>query len=281
LGVKYIKIYFTPILVLHKVEGRHIMPRVARKYNNTKFLHVMVQGINKEYIFNTSEDKETYIRLLIKYSEKYDIKIVSYCVMDNHAHILIHLNVVEDLTKLMSSVNTTYGIYYNKIKKRLGYVFRDRYKVENIYSDNHMINCIRYIHQNPIKAKICINQAEYNYSSYNQYKNRNGILTNEIIQLCFGNDIDYMKIIDGEMELSDFIDDSPETGTEDIKLVFYEFLSKKNISKERLTKEEIFDLAYQLKFRCSSTKREISMLLGIDRMKLNRILKNVQEGVSL
>lgn len=257
------------------------MPRVARKYNNTKFLHVMVQGINKEYIFNTSEDKETYIRLLIKYSEKYDIKIVSYCVMDNHAHILIHLNVVEDLTKLMSSVNTTYGIYYNKIKKRLGYVFRDRYKVENIYSDNHMINCIRYIHQNPIKAKICINQAEYNYSSYNQYKNRNGILTNEIIQLCFGNDIDYMKIIDGEMELSDFIDDRPETGTEDIKLVFYEFLSKKNISKERLTKEEIFDLAYQLKFRCSSTKREISMLLGIDRMKLNRILKNVQEGVSL
>jgi REP element-mobilizing transposase RayT len=281
LGVKYIKIYFTPILVLHKVEGRHIMPRVARKYNNTKFLHVMVQGINKEYIFNTSEDKETYIRLLIKYSEKYDIKIVSYCVMDNHAHILIHLNVVEDLTKLMSSVNTTYGIYYNKIKKRLGYVFRDRYKVENIYTDNHMINCIRYIHQNPIKAKICINQAEYNYSSYNQYKNRNGILTNEIIQLCFGNDIDYMKIIDGEMELSDFIDDRPETGTEDIKLVFYEFLSKKNISKERLTKEEIFDLAYQLKFRCSSTKREISMLLGIDRMKLNRILKNVQEGVSL
>ena len=66
----------------------------------------------------------------------------------------------------MQSINTRYGKYYNKKSNRVGYVFRDRYKAEGIYSEKHLYNCIKYIYDNPVKAGICDKAAEYPYSNY-------------------------------------------------------------------------------------------------------------------
>ena len=54
--------------------------------------------------------------------------------MNNHCHILLYTEKIEDLSKVMASSNTKFGILYNKINKRCGYVFRDRYRCENIYT---------------------------------------------------------------------------------------------------------------------------------------------------
>ena len=65
----------------------------------------------------------------------------------------------------MYRVNMLYAKYYNKEHKRVGYVFRDRYKTQPIYSEKHLISCVRYIHNNPVKANICKKPNEYKYSS--------------------------------------------------------------------------------------------------------------------
>ena len=66
------------------------MPRKARKFIGSAFTHNMVQGINKEYIFQKHKQKLKYILTMNKYSEKHNILIIAYCIMDNHAHILTY-----------------------------------------------------------------------------------------------------------------------------------------------------------------------------------------------
>lgn len=142
------------------------MPRFPRSYIKTNYFHVITQGINKSYIFNVDEDIKYYIKSMYESSKSNCIEIVDYCIMNNHAHMLVNVKRIENLSKYMHSLNTKYGKYYNKKYNRVGYVFRDRYKAEGIYSENHLYNCISYIYNNPVKAGICGKPEEYLYSNY-------------------------------------------------------------------------------------------------------------------
>ena len=80
---------------------------------------------------------------------------------------------VENLSKYMQKVNSVYAKYYNYMEdNRVGYVFRNRYKSEPILDRRQLIQCVKYIHQNPVKAKMVNKMEEYKYSSYHLYKNR-------------------------------------------------------------------------------------------------------------
>ncbi len=170
------------------------MPRLPRNNIKTSYFHVMVQGIDKEYIFNRKIDIKYYISILYELKDELNIKIIAYCIMNNHAHLLIHTNDVFNLTKYMHKTNTKYAIYYNKIHDRVGYVFRNRFKSEGIYSERQLYNCISYIYNNPVKAKICRTPEEYPYSNSKYYK---GIIEENNLYSFLGmdNDKDYKKII--------------------------------------------------------------------------------------
>ena len=154
------------------------MPRFPRNYLNTSYFHVITQGINKSYIFEKSEDIKYYIKAMYSLTKEQKVKIISYCIMNNHAHILLQTDNLIELSKYMQRLNIRYGKYYNKKYQRVGYVFRDRFKSEGIYSEEHLYNCIKYIYNNPVKAGICNKAEEYQYSNYkhiNKETNRNYI----------------------------------------------------------------------------------------------------------
>ena len=106
--------------------------RIARCYYTSKFFHVMVQGIRRERIFNENYLKEKFIDLSKEISNENNVSILAYCVMNNHAHILVYTEDVGNLSKMMHSLNMRYANKYNKLKHRCGYVFRNRYRCENI-----------------------------------------------------------------------------------------------------------------------------------------------------
>ena len=159
------------------------MPRFPRKHIKTSFFHVITQGINKSYIFDKSEDIKYYIKLIYKFSKEHEIEIIAYCIMNNHAHMLIKTKKSDELSKYMQRLNCTYARYYNKKYDRVGYVFRDRYKSEGIYDEQHLYNCIKYIYDNPVKAGICSKAKDYPYSNYK-------IITKEIKENYTFMDID-------------------------------------------------------------------------------------------
>ena len=146
------------------------MPRVSRGSYSSCFFHNMVQGINKEYIFNQNKEKNKYIKLL-KQSLEYDIEIISYVIMDNHAHLLLYVTDVTKMSEFMKNTNEKYAMYYNYINNRVGVVFRNRFKTQAIVSETHLYNCIKYIYDNPVKAKIVEKPEEYKYSNFTQFNN--------------------------------------------------------------------------------------------------------------
>ncbi|MBR3153038.1 MAG: transposase [Clostridia bacterium] len=147
------------------------MPRVARSLMRSGYYHVIIQGLNKEYIFSKKEYIEKYKSIVHKKLEDSDVVILGYCIMNNHAHFLFYCEKVENLSKFMQRVNISYSNYYNKRKDRVGYVFRDRYFSQEIINQKQLFNCLKYIHYNPVKANICRNMNEYKYSSYNEFIN--------------------------------------------------------------------------------------------------------------
>ena len=111
------------------------MPRIGRKNLNTSFFHIIVQGLNKEYIFKNIRYIKEYRKLILNNISKYDVKIIAYCIMNNHAHILLYTERTEEMAGYMKSINTIYARYYNKSENRVGFFFLNRYKKEPIYKE--------------------------------------------------------------------------------------------------------------------------------------------------
>ena len=113
------------------------MPRIARNQMQTTFFHNMTQGINKEYIFEENRCKKKYMELLQKEANEFDIKLIAFTIMDNHAHILLYTESINHMSLFMKNINAKFAMYYNYIYKRVGIVFRNRYKSQPILSEKH------------------------------------------------------------------------------------------------------------------------------------------------
>ena len=247
------------------------MPRFPRKSFETLFFHIIVQGINKEYIFYQEEHIKKYIKLLLDSANKYNITLISYCIMNNHAHLLLNVKTIDDMSKYMKSINTSYAKYYNKYENRVGFVFRNRFESEPIYEENYLFNCIAYIHNNPVKAGIVTFPRDYPFSSYNDYLQLKGIATKDTIKLIFGTSTNFLetyKMIHLSQEnFKDFIEDI------DYEQV-YNYLNSLDLqiflSDNFKLKELLIKLTNQYKIPIN----KISELLHISRFKIYRILKD-------
>ncbi len=224
------------------------MPRIPRMYFKTEYFHVIVQGINKSYIFDDSIDIKYYIKNMYELQNKYNIKIIAYCIMNNHAHILLKTQIIKSMSEFMHSLNTSYACYYNKKYKRIGYVFRDRYKAEGIYSESHLYNCINYIYNNPVKAGICDKPENYLYSNYKNIESK-------------GLEYDYVFM------------DVMENSDEVCAMVVKKILKENNCNMEQLKKDKknLQRLIVTLKRDYNISLRDIAINLNINRESVRKI----------
>lgn len=171
-----------------------IISRKARKELDANFFHIIIQGVNKEYIFG----KKEYIQELLKYMRKFEAKskitMIAYCIMNNHAHFLIFSEEYDDISWFMHRVSLNYAQYYNKTENRCGVLFRNRYKAEPIKDVKYLANCIHYIHMNPVKAKMVNKCEEYPYSSYNDFLNNTGSTQSNVMVELFGRNYNYLEM---------------------------------------------------------------------------------------
>lgn len=170
------------------------MPRKSRNLLDNILSHHMVQGINRECIFKTNEEKSKYLGLLEKYYLKFGINIISHCIMDNHAHMLLYSKRIQNISGFMKQVNSIYAMDYNKKKDRVGYVYRNRFKSVPIMTRKQMHTCIKYIHMNPVKAGIVSKESQYKYSSYNDYLNQTGFINQAILEFVFNSSQNYIEL---------------------------------------------------------------------------------------
>ncbi len=144
------------------------MPRVPRHKSESGIYHIMLRGINQQTIFEDDEDYSKFLSTLEKYKAVSGYKVFAYCLMSNHIHILLKTE-NEDLDLIIKRIAGSYVYWYNWKYYRKGHLFQDRFKSEPIDDEKYLLTVLRYIHQNPVKAKIVKNIDEYIYNSYNDY----------------------------------------------------------------------------------------------------------------
>ena len=249
------------------------MPRIARNSFKTSFFHVIVQGINKEYIFDKDEYIQKYLSLMDKYKEDYEISILAYCIMNNHAHLLIYTENVVEMTGFMHKINGIYAQYYNKCENRVGVVFRNRYESEPIFNERYLAQCIRYIHMNPVRAKMVESCGKYKYSTYNEYVNNMGHAKHPILINILGND--FTKWITKESDSIAFKD--IDVNKDDIiKEAINEFLRENDSNLQHViyNRKTAYELIMFLKNNYRISYTEMTKPLGLTRWQIMYIIRN-------
>lgn len=247
------------------------MPRITRSSLETSFFHIMVQGVNKEYIFNDEKYMNNYMSLINKYKEEYNIEIIAYCIMNNHAHLLVFSEKKNELSSFMHKINFVYAQDYNKNEQRIGHVFRDRFLSEGIYSERYLINCINYIHQNPVKAGIVKTCDQYKYSTYNDYKTKTGVAKSRILNEVIG-ESNYDEILQPKEE--DYFLDIDLDRKEILENVISNYIKKsgKELNQILEIEDEAKDMIKTLKDRYRITYKEMREKFNISERKLKKLI---------
>lgn len=128
------------------------MSRTPRQISETGIYHVTFRGMNHCHIFEEEKDYIELITTLIILKKEIKFKIYAYCLMSNHVHLLIREENERDIVTIMRRLLTKYAGWFNKKYKRCGSLIANRYKSECAEIDEYLLNVVRYIHQNQIRA---------------------------------------------------------------------------------------------------------------------------------
>jgi REP element-mobilizing transposase RayT len=130
--------------------------------------HVTARGNERGKIFFTKTDYRKFKEYLADAQIKYGFVIHCYVFMTTHYHILIETP-DKNLSKIMHYLNSSYTTYINIKRKRSGHLFQGRYKAILVDRDSYLLELSRYMHLNPVRAKMVERPEEYPYSSYDAY----------------------------------------------------------------------------------------------------------------
>jgi len=132
------------------------------------FYHVTSRGNERKNIFKSRRDREKFLEYLESASKRYDAVIHVFCLMDTHYHLLLETPSA-NLSQIMRHINGAYTTYFNVKRGRSGHLFQGRYKAILVDIDEYAKELSRYIHLNPVRAKMVNTPEEYEWSSYQFY----------------------------------------------------------------------------------------------------------------
>jgi REP element-mobilizing transposase RayT len=168
--------------------------------------HVICRGNNRQAVFRDDHDRKKYLERLSLYCGEKGVDLLCYCLLTNHIHLLLETP-QGNLSKMMQAFQTSYTVYFNKRHGRTGHVFEQRYKALLVDKDNYLLEVSRYIHLNPVAAKLVERPQDYPWSSYAGYRSGKGIpgLKGETLLGYFSGDrrrqlAQYREFVEGVIE---------------------------------------------------------------------------------
>lgn len=132
------------------------------------FFHIIARGNNREDIFRDNEDRQHYLEHLSSYINMGKVTLYAFCLMTNHIHLLVEMGEVP-ISRVLQRLHTWYTRYYNQKYNRVGHVFQGRYKSVLCEKDAYLVELVRYIHLNPVRAGITMSPRDYRWSSHRAY----------------------------------------------------------------------------------------------------------------
>ena len=251
------------------------MPRSAREKSESGIYHVMVRGINRQDIFHDEKDYVQYLEAMNRANHIGKFEIYGYCLMSNHVHLLLHEK-EEKISSFMKRIGISYAWWYNKKYDRAGHVFQDRYKSETVETDEYLLSVLRYIHKNPVKAKMVVKPEEYKWSScktyYNQAESLNELTNTAFILGIFAEDKEsgkdrfkeYMKQEDYDDKFLEIERKMEKKSDESIYKEIQTILKRQSLAElQAMEKPRRDTVLKQMKSIEGATQRQIARITGI------------------
>jgi putative transposase len=144
------------------------MPRQARIDAPGAFHHVMIRGIERTAIFRDAKDRESFLGRLGEILQDSSTPCYAWSLMSNHAHFLLRTGRVP-ISRVMRKLLTGYAVTFNLRHRRKGHLFQNRYKSILCEEEPYLQELVRYIHLNPLRARLVEDLKElgsYPYSGH-------------------------------------------------------------------------------------------------------------------
>ena len=140
------------------------MPRSARVVIPDVAHHVTQRGNNRQDVFFRDEDRRVYLDILKKQSTRYGLKILGYCLMSNHVHLVATPAAPDSLAKAFGRTNFTYTQYVNEEHLLTGHLWQNRFFSCPLDTD-HFWRALCYVERNPVRAGLVGEAWSYPWSS--------------------------------------------------------------------------------------------------------------------
>jgi len=132
------------------------------------FYHITSRGNEKQAIYLQDADRQRFLARLEEAHEERHAIIHAYCLMENHYHLILETP-RGNLSEILHFINTAHSVYFNKRHGRCGHLFQGRFKAILVQAEIYMRRLARYIHLNPIRARIAALPDQYIWSSYRDF----------------------------------------------------------------------------------------------------------------
>ena len=141
------------------------MPRTARASVGEICYHVINRGNARQEVFRKDEDYKAFIRLFNGACERIAMRVLGYCIMPNHFHLVLWPYSAGDLGKWMQWLLTAHVRRYHQHYRTSGHVWQGRFKAFPIERDDHLLTVLRYVERNPLRAGLVEHAEDWPWSS--------------------------------------------------------------------------------------------------------------------
>jgi putative transposase len=141
------------------------MPRLPRNETEPAIWHVWARGVERRLIFLDNQDRRLYLGLLGGVAKRLRWRVLAYCLMPNHVHLLIETE-KPNLGRGMHLVHGQYAQSFNARYGRVGHLFQSRYGSRVVQDEWDLANVFAYVAVNPVAAALCLRPEDFEWSSY-------------------------------------------------------------------------------------------------------------------
>jgi putative transposase len=141
------------------------MPRTARASKANYCYHVLNRGNGRARIFHKNGDYEAFVALFERACERLPMRILAYCLMPNHFHLVLWPRGDGDLSRWMQWLLTAHVRRYHRHYGGSGHVWQGRFKAFPIQLDEHLLAVLRYVERNPLRASLVERAEDWRWSS--------------------------------------------------------------------------------------------------------------------
>ncbi|NQT63447.1 MAG: transposase [Candidatus Marinimicrobia bacterium] len=161
-------------------------------------VHIFNRGNDQQTLFNTGFDYDWFTDKALKLDIHNHFEVIAYCLMPNHFHYFLKLKTEGSVSVFFQRLQLSYAKYFNRKYQHTGHVFSGPFRSVALEDFRHYSYLPKYIHMNPVRARLVITPEDWPFSNYSGLINQVGIQSTQFYNDTYGSISEYIHFIEAK-----------------------------------------------------------------------------------